>query len=106
MMVGDTGCVVTRGYAQNEIDRVARDYSCLIEEQRLIIVLEDEHDSVLKEGYPEKSPYDVIFVPKAHYTPEIEEQRKPNGIAFDPYEQVDLTPRADREETNMLLVSP
>lgn len=51
----------------------------------------------IKEGYPERSPYDVIFVPREHYTPEIEEQRKPKGIAYDPYAQLDLTPESDRE---------
>ncbi|KAI1298693.1 E3 ubiquitin-protein ligase NRDP1 [Halotydeus destructor] len=106
MIVGPSGCVVTRGYSEPEIDRVHKEFPALFEEGRLVIVLENEDDSVLKEGFPEKSPFDVIFVPRAHYTAEIEEQRKPHGLAYDPYEQVNLTPIQDRNGEDLEKVIP
>lgn len=60
----------------------------------------------MQEGYPEKSPYDVIFVPQEHFTPEIEEQRKPKGVAYDPYKELDLTPESDRStDSNIAVVT-
>lgn len=52
MMVGIDGLVVTRGYAQQDVDRVEREYNFLIESGRLIVVLEDEQDSMLKVRQP------------------------------------------------------
>lgn len=48
MIVGAHGLVVARGHSQQEIERVQNEYSYLVDCERLILILEDDDDTMLK----------------------------------------------------------
>lgn len=92
LFVGPDGLVVTRFVSESDIARVSKNHFYLLESGRLILATDEPDAPFANEGFPSESPYDVIIVPKDQFTLELEEQRKPDGIAFDPYINTNLTP--------------
>lgn len=93
LFVGRNGLVVTRSISESDVTRISKNHLYLLESGRLILAKDDPNDApILTEGFPSESPFDVILVPKDSFTLELEEQRKSDGIAFDPYTDTNLTP--------------
>lgn len=92
LFVGPDGLVVTRSVSESDISRIRKNHSYLLDSGRLILAMDEPDAPFSNEGFPSGSPYDVILVPKDQFTLELEEQRKPSGIAFDPYTNTNLTP--------------
>ena len=92
LFVGPDGLVVTRSSSESDVTRVTQNHQYLLESGRLILAKDEPDAPILSEGFPSESPFDVILVPRDQFTLELEEQRKPDGIAFDPYTNSNLTP--------------
>lgn len=85
LLVGPTGYVV--GHGDEGIEFVRKDHSFILDTHRLILV-DYDWEVFKKSGFSLKGPYDVILIHKKYFSPEIKEQLKPSGVAFDQVDNV------------------
>ena len=81
LMTGNKGYVV--GHCDEGHEFVEKEHSFVLNSHRLILVKDYGWDDYQNHGYPLKARYDVILVHDKYFTPELKEQLKSTGIAFD-----------------------
>lgn len=84
MIVGSKGIVVTEG-DEYTVNQISRNYSHLIQTERLVII-DGKWSDFLAKGCKIRAPYDVIIVPKHYYSKYVESQLDTNGTAYDPWD--------------------
>jgi hypothetical protein len=83
-MTSPGGYVVCHG--DEGVEFVQKQHSFLLDSKRLILVKDYGYDDFMIHGYPIKARYNVILIHEKYFTPDLREQLKSCGVAFDQVE--------------------